>query len=73
MTAAPLLTGQVACAAGVSEETVAREAASKPARDCYPLADVVHGVAETVRTMRVGDYEVWNGAKSVSIKELAAV
>jgi DNA-binding transcriptional MerR regulator len=48
------------------------EAAKKPTRECYPLADVVTGIAETVRGMRAGDYEVWNGAKAVSVKELAA-
>jgi DNA-binding transcriptional MerR regulator len=58
---------------GLAHLLVAREAASKPARECYRLADVVEGVAETVRTMRVGDYEVWNGAKAVSVRELATV
>jgi DNA-binding transcriptional MerR regulator len=49
------------------------EALSKPARECYALADVVSGVREAVRTLRSGDYEVWNGAKAVRVQELVAV
>jgi hypothetical protein len=51
----------------------AHEATGKPARECYPLADVVSGVRETVQALRSGDYEVWNGAKAVPVRELAAV
>src|SRR5688572_2985645 len=36
---------------GLARLLTAREAASKPARECYPLADVVTGVAEAVRTL----------------------
>jgi DNA-binding transcriptional MerR regulator len=51
----------------------AREASSKPARECYPLVDVVNGIQETVRTLRAGDYTIWNGAKAVSVQELVTV
>lgn len=51
----------------------AREAASKPSRECYALAEVVAGIEDAVRTMRAGDYQVWNGAKAVSTRELVAV
>ena len=49
------------------------EAASKPARECYELAEVVQGVREAIQTLRSGDYEVWNGAKAVPVQELASV
>lgn len=39
----------------------------------YALADVVSGVREAVQTLRSGDYEVWDGAKAVSVQELVAV
>ena len=50
----------------------AKDAASKPTRECYPLADVVQGVTEMVRTLRSGDYAVWNGAKAVRVRELVS-
>jgi hypothetical protein len=47
----------------------AREAVGKPHRDCYPLAEAVEGVRETIDALRRGTYEVWNGAKAVPIEE----
>lgn len=52
----------------------AREAANRPPRECYALADVVDGIAATVRAMRTADdYAVWNGAKAIGVRELVMV
>jgi len=52
----------------------AHEAASKPTRECYALADVVDGVQDAIRRLRRShDYAVWNGAKAVPVQELMAV
>ena len=48
------------------------EAAIRPPRECYLLANVVRGVEETVRLLRSGDYALWNGAKAVRVEELDA-
>ena len=50
----------------------AREAASKPPRECYPLADVVNGLPEALRQLRAGESEAWNGAAWVPVQALAA-
>jgi DNA-binding transcriptional MerR regulator len=51
----------------------ARAAADKPVRECYPLAEVVTGIREAIRSLRTGDYEIWNGARLVPARELVAV
>jgi hypothetical protein len=58
---------------GRAHVVTAREAVGKPHRDCYPLAEAVEGVRETIDALRRGTYEVWNGAKAVPIEELVAV
>jgi len=49
----------------------AREAETRPARECYVLANVVRGVDETVRLLRAGDYALWDGAKAIRPQELS--
>src|SRR5262245_14421939 len=51
----------------------AREAATKPARECYVLANVVRGIEETVRSLRAHDDAPWNGAKAVPVEELGNI
>src|SRR5688500_3145898 len=45
---------------GRAHVLTAREATSKPRRECYALADVVDGVRDAIDTLRGGEYEVWN-------------
>jgi len=35
-----------------------------------PLAEVAYEVGWAIRTLRAGEYHVWNGAKAVSVQEL---
>jgi DNA-binding transcriptional MerR regulator len=58
---------------GRAHVLTAREAMTKPHRQCYALADVVRGVREAIDALRAGDYAVWDGSKAVPVQELVAV
>jgi hypothetical protein len=49
------------------------DAASKPARECYALGDVLAGLATALRDLRAHDSNVWAGAAWVPAADLVAV
>lgn len=57
---------------GRAHLVTARDAATKPIRECYPLVDVVRGVREAMSAPRRRAAMVWNGRQAVRVTALAA-